>query len=167
MYLLLVPSFSVIMQFKRRKMVIDKVATNPRRVGQFAVKQERLPVKWRSLPVGHGARCPREQHVHRRRVCWVVTASPSYWSIHSILAGAQVGHRVLHCRIGEIGVLLGFEPQTGQAGVAGVSVHVGAGGGSIGARGRSHRYRVEGRGTVEVVEVAQVVEPRGWNPGHC
>lgn len=76
------------------------------------------------------------------------------------MAGVQVGHRVLHCRISKVGVLLGLEPQTGQAGVAGVSVHVGTGCGGIGACGRGHRYRVERCGTVEVVEVAQVVEPR-------
>lgn len=63
-------------------------------------------------------------------------------------------------------MLLGFEPQAGQAGVAGVSVHVGAAGGGIGARGRRHRHRVESGGAVEVVEVPQVVEPGGGNPRH-
>lgn len=94
-------------------------------------------------------------------------AFSSYRPIHSILARAQVGYRVLHCRISEVGVLLGLEPQAGQAGVAGVSVHVGASCGGIGACGCCHRYRVECRGTVEVVEVAQVVEPRSGDPGHC
>lgn len=96
----------------------------------------------------------------------IVRASSSYRPIHSILAGTQVGHGVLHCRISEVGMLLGLEPQAGQAGVAGVSVHVGTGCGGIGACGRSHRYRVECRGAVEVVEVAQIVEPCSGNPGH-
>lgn len=45
-------------------------------------------------------------------------------------------------------MLLGLEPQAGQAGVAGVSVHVGAGCGGVGASGRRHRYRIERRGAV-------------------
>lgn len=97
----------------------------------------------------------------------VAGASPSYRPVHSVLAGAQVGHGVLHCRVGEVGVLLGFEPQAGQAGVAGVSVHVGTGGGGVGARGRRHRHRVERCRAVEVVQVTQVVKPRSGNPGHC
>lgn len=96
---------------------------------------------------------------------WVGAAS-SYWPVHGVLAGAQVRHRVLHRRVREVGVLLGLEPQAGQAGVAGVSVHVGAGRGGVGAGGRRHRYRVERRGAIEVVEVAQVVEAAGGNSGH-
>lgn len=64
-------------------------------------------------------------------------------------------------------MLLGLEPQAGQAGVAGVSVHVGTGCGGVGACSCSYRYRVERCGAVEVVEVAQVVEPCSGNPSHC
>lgn len=91
----------------------------------------------------------------------------SYWPVHSVLAGAQVGHRVLHCWICKVGMLLGLEPQAGQAGVAGVSVHVGTRCGGIGASGSSHCYRVECCRAVKVVEVAQVVEPSCGNPSHC
>lgn len=82
------------------------------------------------------------------------------------MAGAQVRHRVLHRRICEVGVLLGLEPKAGQAGVAGVSVHVGTGCGGIGASGCGHCYRVKRRGAVEVIEVAQVVEPTSGNSSH-
>lgn len=87
--------------------------------------------------------------------------------IHSVLAGAQVGHGVLHGRVGKVGVLLGLEPEAGQAGVAGVSVHVGPGRGGVRAGGRRHRHRVERcccSGAVEVVEVAQVVEASSRDP---
>lgn len=100
-------------------------------------------------------------------VCWVTTGVvPSHGPVHSILAGAEVGHGVLDCRVREVGMLLCFEPQAGQTGVTGVSVHVGAGSGGIGARGCSHRHRVESCGAVEVVEVPQVVEPGGRNSSH-
>lgn len=84
-------------------------------------------------------------------------SSPSYGPVYSVLAGAQVGDGILHRRVSEVGVLLCLEPQAGQAGVAGVSVHIRTGRGGVGARGCRHRYRVERRGAVEVVEVAQVV----------
>lgn len=64
--------------------------------------------------------------------------SPSHRPIHSVLAGTQVRHGVLHCRIRKVGMLLCLKPKAGQAGIAGVSVHVGTGRGGIGARGCSH-----------------------------
>lgn len=53
--------------------------------------------------------------------------SPSYRPVHSILARAQVGSCRLHCWVSEVSMLLGLQPQAGQAGVACVPVHVGAG----------------------------------------
>lgn len=58
---------------------------------------------------------------------WLAEGSPSYRPIHSVLARAQVGSCRLHCRVGEVGMLLGLQPQAGQAGVARVPVHIGAG----------------------------------------
>lgn len=70
----------------------------------------------------------------------IVRRSSLYWPIHSILAGTQIGYRVLHCWISKVGMLLGLKSQAGQAGVAGVSVHVGTGCGGVGACGCSHGY---------------------------
>lgn len=78
----------------------------------------------------------------------------SHRPIHSILTGTQVRHRVLHCRICKVSMLLGLEPKAGKAGIAGVSVHVGTGCGGVGACGCSHRYWVECCWAVEVVEGA-------------
>lgn len=163
-HLLWVSSVIGIMQSKRRKTVIGKILTKSNEtVGRLPSPAGTSPFE--AVMSACRPRRSGVQHI-QRSVCWITITSASYWSINSILAGAQIGHRVLHRRVGEVGVLLGFEPQTGQTGVAGVSVHVGAGGGSVGARGCSHRHRVQGCGTVEVVEVAQVVEPRSGNPGH-
>lgn len=76
-------------------------------------------------------------------VCWVrdhCQTSFLNWPIHSILARTQIGYRVLHCWISKVGMLLGLKSQGGQAGVAGVSVHVGTGCAGVGACGCSHGY---------------------------
>lgn len=65
-----------------------------------------------------------------------MSRSDSYWPIYCILAWAQVRYGVLHSRVCKVGVLFGFEPETSQAGVTSVSVHVWAGSCGIGAGSR-------------------------------
>lgn len=85
-------------------------------------------------------------------------------SVHRVLARAQIGGWVLHAGVSETRVLLGFQSQAGQAGVASVSVHVGRGGGRVGARRRGHA-RVERR-VAEVVQVVEAVEAGARHAGH-
>lgn len=61
-------------------------------------------------------------------------------------------------------MLLGLQPQAGQAGVARVPVHVGAGCGGV-RTGTGGDSRVEAR-AVQIIDVSQVVEAWGRYPGH-
>lgn len=86
------------------------------------------------------------------------------WSVHGVLASAQVGGRILHAGVSKTRVLLGFQSQAGQTGVTSVPVHVRRGRGRVGARRRGHPG-VEGR-VAEVVQVVEAVEAGARHAGH-
>lgn len=85
------------------------------------------------------------------------------WSVHGVLARAQVSRRVLHAGVSKARVLLGFQSQAGQAGVTSVPVHVRGRRRRVGTRGRGHPG-VEGRVT-EVVQVIEAVEAGARDAG--
>lgn len=85
------------------------------------------------------------------------------WSVHGVLASAQISGRILHTGISKTGVLLGFQSQAGQAGVTSVPVHIRRGRRRVRARRRGHP-RVEGR-VAEVVQVIEAVEAGARHAG--
>lgn len=96
--------------------------------------------------------------------CFLQCMQPLDWSVHGVLASAEIRRRVLHTGVSKTGVLLGFQSQAGQAGVTSVPVHVRRRGGRVGTRRRGHPG-VEGRVT-EVVQVVEAVEAGARHARH-